>query len=87
MQIAASAVLLANVVLGRSAWTATLQHYTGYSPCDLVECCKLMHKVHASQHKPSAATPAIRDKFSQPKFYCVSAIQSNMDSLPHYIFR
>lgn len=58
-QIAASAVLLANVSLGRSAWTPTLQHYTGYKPCDLMECCKLMHKVHLAQHKPEATTPAI----------------------------
>ena len=86
MQIAASAVLLANVGLGRSAWTPTLQHYTGYSPCDLMECCKLMHKLHVGQHSPAAATPAIRDKYAQPRFYCVSAIQSNMELLPNHIF-
>lgn len=87
MQIAASAVLLANVALGRSAWTPTLQHYTGYSPCDLMKCCELMHKVHTAQHRPGATTLAIRDKYSQPKFYCVSAIQSSMDVLPNYLFR
>ena len=87
LQIAASAVLLANVSLGRSAWTPTLQHYTGYKPCDLMECCKLMHKVHLAQHKPEATTPAIRDKYAQPKYYCVSAIRCSMDVLPHYLFR
>ena len=87
MQVAASAVLLANVTLGRPAWTPTLEHYTGYSSCDLMECCKLMHKLHAGQHRPAAATPAIRDKYSQPKFYCVSAIQCSMDVLPNHIFR
>ena len=86
-QIAASAVLLANVILGRSAWTPTLQHYSGYNPCDLIECCKLMHKVHQAQHRPEAATPATRDKYAQPKYYCVSAIQSSMDVLPNYLFR
>ena len=87
MQIAASAVFLANVALGRSAWTPTLQHYTGYSACNLMECCKLMHKVHAALHRPGAPTSAIREKYSQPRFYCVSAIQSNMEFLPNYLFR
>ena len=87
LQIAASAVLLANVALGRPAWTPTLQHYTGYSPCGLVDCCKLMHKLHVGQHSPAAATPAIRDKYAQPRFYCVSAIQSNMEVLPNHMFR
>ncbi|KAL0039838.1 hypothetical protein WJX77_009647 [Trebouxia sp. C0004] len=86
-QVAASAVFLANFTLGRSAWTPTLQHYTGYNPCDLMECCKLMHKVHLAQHKPEATTPATRDKYSQTKYYCVSAIQSKVDMLPHYLFR
>lgn len=87
MQVAASAVFLANFTLGRSAWTPTLQHYTGYNPCDLMECCKLMHKVHLAQHKPEATTPATRDKYAQTKYYCVSAIQSKVDMLPHYLFR
>ncbi|KAL3133871.1 Cyclin-A1-2 [Trebouxia sp. C0010 RCD-2024] len=73
-QIAASAVMLANLTLGRPAWTPTLQHYTGYSPCDIMACCKLMHKLHAGQHKPAAATPAIRDKYAQPRLYCVSSV-------------
>jgi cyclin A len=87
MQVAASAVFLANFTLGRSAWTPTLQHYTGYNPCDLMECCKLMHKVHLAQRKPEATTPATRDKYAQTKYYCVSAIQSKVDMLPHYLFR
>lgn len=87
MQVAASAVLLANVALGRPAWTPTLEHYTGYSPHDIMECCKLMHKLHVGQHNPAAATPAIRDKYAQPRFYCVSAIQSSMEVLPNHIFR
>lgn len=86
-QVAASAVFLANFTLGRSAWTPTLQHYTGYNPCDLMECCKLMHKVHLAQHKPEATTPATRDKYAQTKYYCVSAVQSKVDMLPHYLFR
>lgn len=87
LQVAASAVLLANVALGRPAWTPTLEHYTGYSPRDIMECCKLMHKLHVGQHNPAAATPAIRDKYAQPRFYCVSAIQSSMEVLPSHIFR
>ena len=86
VQIAASAVFLAQVMLGRPGWTHTLKHYSGYNPCDLMECVKLMHQVHLAQH-PSTTTPAIRDKYGQPKFCCVSAIQGRSDLLHNCLFQ
>ena len=86
LQTAASAVFLANNMLGQAAWTPTLHHYSGYKPCDLMECVKLMHQVHLAQ-RTSAATPAIRDKYAQPKFCCVSAIQGRPDAMQSSLFR
>lgn len=85
LQIAASAVLLANHLLHRPVWGPTLQHYTQFSPSDLRSCCQLMLHVHVSNSRGAVHTCAIKDKYRQPRYFSVAAIPTRQE-LPAELF-
>ena len=83
--VAASAVFLALHALHRQPWSATLEHYAGYGAPALRECVEALLEVFAAS-KRSATLPAIREKYSQHKFKCVSTIPAPEGPLPAHLF-
>jgi len=79
--IAAASVSLALMTLGRSPWSKTLEHYTHMFPCDLRECVQALHTCHLAAQQSSLS--AVREKYSQMKFKCVSLIKP-VDSCAEY---
>ena len=71
--IAAAAVFLSLATLGKLPWTATLCHYTQLSSDDLRECVEALHACHVTAQKSSLS--AVREKYAQVKFKCVSLIK------------
>jgi cyclin A len=72
--IAASAVFMAKLTLdsSRHPWDSTLQHYTGYKPSELRECVVGIHEIQCNTK--NCTLPAIREKYRQHKFKCVSTL-------------
>ncbi|KAH9534307.1 hypothetical protein CY35_18G101000 [Sphagnum magellanicum] len=72
--IAASAVFLAKLTLDPTVhpWDSTLQHYTGYKASELKECVTALHELQCNTKK--CTLPAIREKYCQHKFKCVSKL-------------
>ena len=78
--VAASCVLVALWTLRRPAWSATLAHYTGYHPAQLKECATQLVELFAGAKKQTL--PAVREKYSQHKFKCVSSLVPPDGGLP-----
>lgn len=74
-EIAASAVFLSNLMLKRPPWDGNLQHYSGYSPRDLVPCLRALADVHSAV-STSTSLAAIREKYGHPRFQSVSRISA-----------
>lgn len=72
--IAAAAVSLALMTLGKASWSTTLGHYTTFFKEDLRECVEALHACHMATQKSSLS--AVREKYSQVKFKCVSLIKA-----------
>jgi len=70
--IAASAILIANVTLGRESWSAELCEVTQYKISDLTDCCKHMHLCFIKADK--FTQQATRDKYKSPKRQSVSLL-------------
>lgn len=72
--VAASAVFLAKFTLDptKKPWTPTLKHYTRYQPSELQLCVKELH--HLQCNIQGCGLPAIREKYGQHKFKCVSTM-------------
>jgi len=72
--IAASAVYMAKLTLDSSTcpWDHTLQHYTGYKPSELEKCVRAIHELQ--RNTKNCTLPAIREKYRQHKFKCVSSM-------------
>lgn len=82
--IAASCTLLALYYLGKPHWSATLTHYTGYTPVELRHCCCAVHSlVLAAGANPQL--PAVREKYASPRFASVSQI-TVPEMLPEDLF-
>ena len=78
--VAASCVLVALWTLRRPAWSATLAHYTGYQPAQLKECATQLVELFAGAKRQTL--PAVREKYSQHKFKCVSSLVPPDGGLP-----
>lgn len=74
--IAAAAVSLALVTLGKAPWSTTLSHYTSLEKEDLKECVSALHACHLATQKSSLS--AVREKYSHAKFKCVSLIEAQI---------
>lgn len=72
--IAASVVFLAKFTLNPTTrpWNATLKHYTCYPASELRECVKELHELQCNTK--NCTLTAIRDKYRQHKFKCVSTL-------------
>lgn len=72
--VAASAVFLAKFTLDptKRPWTPTLKHYTRYQPSELQICVKELHDLQCNRQ--GCGLPAIREKYGQHKFKCVSTM-------------
>ncbi|GFP83925.1 putative cyclin-a3-1 [Phtheirospermum japonicum] len=74
--VAASVIFLARFVLQpkRHPWNSALQRQTGYKASDLQECVLIIHDLQLS--KKGCSLVAVRDKYKQHKFKCVSTLTS-----------
>ncbi|XP_057837903.1 cyclin-A1-4 isoform X2 [Cryptomeria japonica] len=72
--IAASVVFLSKFTLDLTTrpWNATLQYYTRYRASELCDCVKQLHELQCNTKNCSLS--AIRDKYCQHKFKCVSTL-------------
>jgi cyclin-A len=82
-KVAAGCVMLALYLLGKPRWSATLQHYSGYAPCDLQSCVHSLHQLFLRTR--TSALPASREKYSSPRLGAVSAIGAP-ETLPDWLF-
>ncbi|KAL9257696.1 putative cyclin-A3-1 [Drosera capensis] len=82
--IAAAVVFLANFTLnnGRNPWTAALEYHSKYKASNLRECVLAIHDLQMSKKRGSLV--AIRDKYKQHKFKCVSTLASPSEIPSHY---
>ncbi|KAH0694325.1 hypothetical protein KY285_021422 [Solanum tuberosum] len=74
--VAASVIFLSRFTLQPNAhpWSAALQRYSGYKASDLKECVLILHDLQLSRRGGSLV--AVRDKYKQHKFKCVSTLTS-----------
>ncbi|GAB2228355.1 hypothetical protein Drorol1_Dr00010190 [Drosera rotundifolia] len=82
--IAAAVVFLANFTLNndRNPWTAALEYHSKYKPSNLRECVLAIHDLQLS--KKGGSLVAIRVKYKQHKFKCVSTLTSLSEIPSHY---
>lgn len=83
--VAASAVFLALYTLNQPPWTATLEHYAQYTAQEIKACVTALHEVYVASRR-STTLPAIREKYSQHKFKCVSTIPPLEAPIPEHFF-
>ncbi|KAK9756400.1 hypothetical protein RND81_01G094400 [Saponaria officinalis] len=78
--IAASVVFLAKFSIKpkEHPWSSSLQHYTGYKPSDLKECVLRIQDLQLQ--KRGGSLEAIRNKYKQHKFKCVSTLTFPLES-------
>ncbi|GER32167.1 cyclin, partial [Striga asiatica] len=76
-QIAASAVFLARWTLDQSnhPWNSTLEHYTRYKTTELKNAVSELQELQLNTR--GCLLKAIREKYKQPKFKCVSTLCSS----------
>ncbi len=75
---------LQHIPLNMPAWSATLHHYTGYNAHDLLPCTQLVHRLFLDAKRTQL--PAIRDKYSSPRFFAVAKL-TPPECLPEHCFR
>ncbi|KAL3634156.1 putative cyclin-A3-1 [Castilleja foliolosa] len=74
--VAASVIYLARFTLqpNQHPWNLALQSQTGYKASDLKECVRIIHDLQLS--KKCSTLVAVREKYKQHKFKCVSTLTS-----------
>ncbi|CAA3014264.1 cyclin-A2-1-like [Olea europaea var. sylvestris] len=74
--VAASAVFLARWTLDQSdhPWNSTLEHYTNYKASEMKITVLVLQDLQLNTH--GCKLPAIREKYKQSKFKCVSTLSS-----------
>ena len=83
-KIAAGCVMLALYLLGKPRWTATLEHYTMYTPRDLKAVVHALHQLFLGAR--TSSLPASREKYNSPRLGAVSTLGAP-DSLPDWLFK
>ncbi|XP_071733301.1 G2/mitotic-specific cyclin C13-1-like isoform X2 [Rutidosis leptorrhynchoides] len=76
--VAASVTFLSRFILNPNShpWNLALEKLSGYKSSDLKECVKILHDLQSSRR--AANLVAIREKYKQHKFKCVSELSSPM---------
>lgn len=82
--IAAAGVYLANVMLKRQPWNATLQHYSTYAPADIAQCVIALAAVHQAA-STSQSLGSIREKYAHRKFHEVSKLPGTVVSMQMFM--
>lgn len=74
--IAASVTFLSRFTLKPRShpWNSNLEQLSGYKPSDLKECVEILHDLQSS--KRAGNLLAVREKYKQHKFKCVSKLSS-----------
>ncbi|KAK2957180.1 putative G2/mitotic-specific cyclin-B [Blattamonas nauphoetae] len=72
--VAAASVSHALTIVGRAPWTATLQHYTGYTHADIINC--MMEMQDAVRKTPLLKTQAVYRKYAQAKYLKCAIVAS-----------
>lgn len=86
-QVAAAAVMLAQITLNTTIWSETLNYYSGYTKPELRNCVKALHKCFKALHKSrKSEMSSVREKYAMHNFKCVSTIAPNYSSLPDFLF-
>lgn len=82
--VGAACVFLALLTLGKPTTSPTLLHHLGYTPSELQQCVRSLHRCfHAARKAPASA---IRDKYAMHTYMCVSTIAPSHPTLPDNIF-
>ncbi|KAL0366252.1 UNVERIFIED_CONTAM: G2/mitotic-specific cyclin C13-1 [Sesamum radiatum] len=83
--VAASVVFLSRLTLQpkQHPWSLALQLHSGYKAADLKECVCILQDLQSS--KRGGALVAVRDKYKQHKFKCVSTLSSPLQ-IPESFF-
>ncbi|KAM0878084.1 hypothetical protein ACQ4PT_035094 [Festuca glaucescens] len=70
--VAASSIFLARLTIApdTNPWSKEMQKLTGYKPSELKDCIIAIHELQLNRKGPYL--PAIRDKYKQHRFKCVS---------------
>ncbi|KAI3737184.1 hypothetical protein L2E82_27179 [Cichorium intybus] len=74
--VAASVTFLSRFMLKPNShpWNLALEQQSGYTPSDLKECVGILHELQSSRRAGNLV--AIREKYKQHKFKCVSELLS-----------
>ncbi|KAI7735907.1 hypothetical protein M8C21_008622 [Ambrosia artemisiifolia] len=74
--VAASVAFLSRFMLKPEShpWNLALEKLSGYKPSDLKECVEILHDLQLSRRAGNLV--AIREKYNQHKFKCVSGLSS-----------
>ncbi|KAI7726631.1 hypothetical protein M8C21_014185 [Ambrosia artemisiifolia] len=74
--VAASVTFLSRFMLKPEShpWNLPLEELSGYKPSDLKECVEILHDLQSSRRAGNLV--AIREKYNQHKFKCVSGLSS-----------
>ncbi|XAR61938.1 hypothetical protein NMG60_11016494 [Bertholletia excelsa] len=77
--VAASVIYLSRFTLRPEShpWSSTLQQFSGYKPADLKECVLILHDLQLG--KRGSSLVAVREKYRQHKFKCVSTLSSRQE--------
>ncbi len=81
--IAASCVLLARLMVGSSAWTPTLEHYTGYTEEALIPCAQELYGI-LRKHGKKGGYEAVFSKYSSSKLNSVAQAQEVLKPIPGF---
>ncbi|XP_031480763.1 cyclin-A3-1-like [Nymphaea colorata] len=75
-QIAASILFVARFIINPKThpWTMVLQNDTGYKPSELKDCAHIIHDLQLNKRQSTLL--AVREKYNQHKFKCVSTLNS-----------
>ena len=83
--VAASCVFVSLWTLRRTPWSATLAHYAGYQAAELRECVTGLADLFSGVKRQSL--PAVREKYAQHKFKCVSTLTPPEEGLTEELWR
>ncbi|KAJ9567622.1 hypothetical protein OSB04_003588 [Centaurea solstitialis] len=74
--VAASVIFLSRFTLNPTShpWNSALEKLSGYKSSDLKECVRILHDLQSS--KRAGSLVAVREKYKQHKFKCVSELSS-----------
>eukprot|EP00873_Tetraselmis_striata_P007921 jgi/Tetstr1/428185/TSEL_018236.t1 len=71
-KLSAAAVLVARERMGAGPWTAELEHHTGFSEAELIECAASMKELMTKAGRSGVSLKAVHKKYSSSRFFEVA---------------